>query len=138
MILDTLLNSEQYAALGAGFKKAFTFLKRPNLADLPAGKQVIDGDKVFAIVSKGSGKKRSEGKLETHQRYIDIQYVISGKDEMGWKPEASCTKPAGPYDVEKDIRFHDDEPYTWFTVTPGAYAIFFPRDAQIGRASCRE
>ncbi|MDH4162129.1 MAG: YhcH/YjgK/YiaL family protein [Nitrospirota bacterium] len=137
MVLDTLSNSDRYTSQ-AGFRKAFAFLARPDLADLPAGRHEIDGDRIYAICSKGPGRKRSEGKLETHQRYIDIQYVISGKDEMGWRPAATCTRPAGPYDADKDIRFFDDEPDSWITVNPGAFTVFYPSDAHLPLISDRE
>jgi len=31
------------------------------------------------------GRAREAAKLECHRRYIDIQLVLEGVDEMGWK-----------------------------------------------------
>lgn len=130
MILDILDNAGRYSCSGE-FAKAFAFLKRPDLADLPPGRHEIDGDRVFALLSRGPGRKRHGARLEVHERYIDIQYVIAGSDEMGWKPMAGCGAPAGPYDPEKDIRFFFDGPDAWFEVRAGAFAVFFPEDAHL-------
>ena len=131
MILDILKNSDRYLGLHSGFQKAFEFLKRPDLARLEPGRHEIDGERVFALVSKGPGRKKREGKLEAHRTYIDIQFVIAGKDEMGWKPTSGCASPSGPYDSEKDIQFFTDGPDAWVLVPAGALAIFIPEDAHL-------
>ncbi len=131
MILDTLANSRRYNDLKEGFREAFDFLGKAKLEDLPAGRHEIDGDRVFALISDGPGRKRESGLLETHTRYVDIQYVIAGVDEMGWKPAASCARPSAPCDPEKDIAFFEDEPDAWIAVRPGSFAVFFPEDAHL-------
>jgi len=47
-------------------------------------------------------------KLEAHRRYIDIQLVLDGTDEMGWKPLSDCHDPVSDYSTERDIRFFND------------------------------
>ena len=36
-------------------------------------------------------KAESEGKLEAHRKYIDVQYVISGEELMGYAPLSNQT-----------------------------------------------
>lgn len=129
MILDTLENGARYQPLHEAFGKAFAFLSDPALAGLPPGRHAIDGDRLFAIVSDGPGRRREEAPLEVHRRYVDIQYVLSGTDEMGWAPAAACAPPAVPYDPDKDIAFLPDRPSAWISVPAGSFAIFFPEDA---------
>ena len=57
MILDVLENSHRYLAFYKGFAKAFDFLLRPDLKELPVGKYDIDADRVYAIVSKEHGRE---------------------------------------------------------------------------------
>ncbi|MDQ6951228.1 MAG: YhcH/YjgK/YiaL family protein, partial [Mariprofundales bacterium] len=66
---------------------------RSDIKAIPAGKHVIDGDRIFAIVEQGLGREKADALLETHENYIDIQLVLSGVDTMGWKPKAWCTQP---------------------------------------------
>jgi YhcH/YjgK/YiaL family protein len=99
------------------------------LAELPVGRHEIDGDRLFCMISKGPGRSRAEAKLEAHRKYIDIQYVIAGTEEMGWRPTAACTLSEVSYDAEKDIEFFADEPESWTQVPAGSFVIFFPQDA---------
>lgn len=131
MILDTLGNGGRYAGLHEDFGKAFAFLSGRGPESLPPGRHDIEGDRIFAVVSEGPGRSREDGQLETHARYIDIQYVVAGVDAMGWKPASACRRPSGPYDAERDIRFFGDEPDAWVAVGPGAFAVFFPEDAHL-------
>ena len=131
MILDTLENASRYQALNKGFPKAIEFLLRPDLAKLPVEKYEIDGDRVFAMVTKGPGRKKENALLEIHEKYIDIQVVLAGTDEMGWKPTASCKHSAGEYDKESDIQFFKDTSDAWIPVERRCFAIFFPQDAHM-------
>ena len=129
IILDRLENADNYFDMHADFEKAFAFLRQSNLADLPAERHAIDGERIFCIISKGPGRSRAEAKLEAHRKYIDIQYVIAGADEMGWKPTADCKRVDTAYNAEKDIEFFNDKPVNWTEVPAGSFVIFFPQDA---------
>ena len=131
MILDVLENAHRYPALHKGFAEAFEFLRRPDLKELPAGKYEIDAESVYAIMSKQNGRRKEDALLETHERYIDIQLVLAGTDEMGWKPKSLCKKPAGEYDQKNDEQIFMDEPDAWISTQSGAFVIFFPEDAHM-------
>ena len=129
MILDRLDQIQQYAALHPSFEKAFAFLHATDLACLAPGKHDIDGQRIYAIVARDPGRLREEARLEAHRRYIDIQCVLSGTDNMGWKNRSLCKMPHVPYDAEKDAELFSDPPDAWISVGPGAFAMFFPDDA---------
>lgn len=135
MILDKLTNSERYNVVHPLFEKAFDFLKRSDLDTLPEGKNEIEGDKLFAMVVKGKGRKKEEAKLETHKKYIDIQYSIKGVDILGWRDAAECNLVKDVYDEEKDLAFFNDEVETWFEAHPGTFSIYFPEDAHAPMAT---
>lgn len=138
MIMDVLSNASRTAALHPAFAAAFEFLHRPDLRALPLERHVIDGDRSWATPSRGPGRKREQAPLESHRRFIDIQFVIAGREEMGWKPTTACLQSSAPYDHAKDVQLYSDEPDTWFTVTPGAFVIFFPEDAHSPLVSTHE
>lgn len=129
MILDTLNGSDRYLALHPLFARAFAFLHSTDLHALESGRHVIDGEQLFAIVEACPGRTRAEAKLECHRRYIDIQLVLEGVDEMGWKPTAECVDPATDYDAARDIRFFNDAPSSWIATPRGSFCLFFPDDA---------
>ena len=129
MILDTLTNSERQAPLHPDFAVAFDFLKRPDLVSLPAGRHEVLGKRVFAIVGKDVGKGRANARLEAHRQYIDIQYVVSGDEWIGWRDLNTCRESGQGYSAEKEIEFYTAAPEKWFQVPAGSFAIFFPEDA---------
>jgi YhcH/YjgK/YiaL family protein len=129
MIVDTLTNSDRYQTLQPGFAEAFAFLRRPGLRDLAVGRYEIDGDRVFAIVARDPGRRQEDAQLEIHEKYIDIQLVLDGNDDMGWRPKSLCRLPAGDYDPEDDIRFYADSPTGRQQISPDMFAVFFPEDA---------
>ena len=129
MILSTLSQSGRYAALHPLFPRAFEYIRNTDLLSLAPGRYPIVGEQLFVIVENVSGRTRAEAKLECHRRYIDIQLVLDGVDEMGWKGLADCVAPVTDYNAERDIRFFHDTPTTWIATPSGAFCIFFPEDA---------
>ena len=129
MILDTLARADRYLALHPLFPRTFEFLRGTDLHALVPGQHTIQGEQLFAIVEACAGRTRAEAKLECHRRYIDIQLVLEGVDEMGWKPLAECLDPATDYDAARDIRFFNDAPASWIATPPGSFCLFFSADA---------
>ena len=130
MIIDTLSNSEKYNSIHPFFAKAFEYIKSQNLATIEDGKFEIDGDNLRAIVSNKKGMTAGESiaKFECHDKHIDIQLCIKGKETMGWKPRGDCKEQKGEYNTEKDVVFYNDAPDMYFDLTNNQFAIFFPED----------
>lgn len=126
MFVGKLSQTEKYYDMHPAFEKAFKYLRETDLTKLAMGRNEIDGDKMFCLVSKGPGKKREDAKLEAHRKYIDIQYIISGTDEMGSKPTADCAEVETAYDATKDLEFFKDKAVKWTKVPAGSFAIFYP------------
>lgn len=129
MILDALAQAGRYVSLHPAFLHAFEFLGRPDLPRLAAGRHAIDGERLYVSIDHKEGRGREGARLESHRRYIDIQFTIEGGEEIGWLPIGACESPADPYDDGRDIRFYQDQPAIWVAVPPGHFAIFFPEDA---------
>jgi len=130
MIIDTIANAPKYFSVHPLFEKAFQFITSQDLINLPDEKSSIDGDHLKAIVSNKNGVTAAEStaKFECHNQHIDIQLCIKGKETIGWKPRESCTEQKGEYNPEKDVLFYNDAPDTYFQLTDGQFAIFFPTD----------
>ena len=124
MILDRIEQADLYVSLNPHLAKAFAFLRQEGLDKLPDGRHDIDGDDVYAIVVKGTGQPRSKAKLEMHRKYIDLQYVVSGGDDIGWKNYRLCKNPQSPYDQETDAELFNDTPSACITLCTGDFAIF--------------
>jgi biofilm protein TabA len=129
MILSTLSQSSRYTTLHPLFPRVFDYIRNTDLHALTPGVHDIIDRQLFVIVEEAEGRTRAEAKLECHRKYIDIQLVLTGIDEMGWKPLSDCHQPITDYNSERDIQFFDDVPDSWIAVPAGAFCIFFPEDA---------
>lgn len=129
MVIDTLEHASLYTSLHPLFQKAFEFLNRTDLNSLPDGKIQLDGDRLFASVQHYTTQPVSDGKMEAHRRYIDIQYVVSGEEVIGWAPLEEKNEFT-PFDPEKDIGFYFGETFPE-TLKAGMFAILYPCDAHL-------
>jgi len=128
MILDSLQNAGLYETIHPRFKQAFDFLRNTDLMALPLGKIELDGSNLFANVFEITGKTVDTAKLETHNRYIDIQVPVTDAETMGWIAGVDLKEISEEYKPEKDITFFADKAYTFLTVNPNEFVLFFPED----------
>ncbi len=132
-VIGKISESEKYEYLHPRFVKAFDFLKRKDLAELPLGDYVLEpgldwgGRAAVRAMVQEVDLKPFAGetqRAEAHGQYIDIQMPISGEETFGLVTLDPKT-PAFKFDQRNDIGFLDlkTEPVT---VKPGEFAIFFP------------
>jgi YhcH/YjgK/YiaL family protein len=126
MILDKLVNASLYAGISSNLKKGFEFLINTDLLALSPGRHEIDGDEVFALVSQYDSKNPVDCRLESHRIYTDIQYLVSGKELIGFETLKTQTV-SSEYNPEKDIAFYKGEG-TPLLIESGMFAVFFPQD----------
>ena len=126
MILDKIENAGLYAALSENLKKGFDFLKNTDLINTQTGKHEIDGTNVYAIVSEYESKAHQDCRPEAHRAYADIQYIVSGKEAIGFVTLNNQTVTS-EYNPDKDIIFFSGET-TQMPVEAGMFAVFFPQD----------
>jgi YhcH/YjgK/YiaL family protein len=91
MILDHLDNAARYSALNEGLSAGFGFLAQPNIEQLESGRYEIAGDRVYAIVDRTEGRRMDDALLESHRKYVDIQFIIAGSESIGWSPRKGLT-----------------------------------------------
>jgi YhcH/YjgK/YiaL family protein len=127
MIVDKLEKSALYNGIGDRFAAAFNFLSKTNLQTIETGRYEINGSDVFALVSEYETKKIEDAKWEAHQKYADVQFIVSGEEQMGYAPLKNMTEK-DTYNPEKDIVFLNGKG-DYITATAGTFIVFFPHDA---------
>ena len=129
MILDSLKNKAQYAALHPRFQAVFDFIDNNDVASLPCGRHDIDGDNIFVMVQELDLRAVSAARLELHRKYIDIQLLLSGPNEIfGWSEKKDCLTAETEFDEQKDIQLFTDIPQCFYSVGEGQFSILFPED----------
>jgi biofilm protein TabA len=68
-------------------------------------------------------------RFEYHRKYIDIQFIASGEEVVGWAPAERMTITE-PYNDEKDVCFGTVRrgEMTQVYLKAGQIAVFFPED----------
>lgn len=128
MILDKIENSEQYFCLNSNLEKAFKFLTDSNLKELADGRYEIDSDNVFALVQSYTTKDCKENKWESHEKYIDIQYIASGEETIVWTPVKELTISEN-FLEERDVIFYNETDHcSKLNLKEGYFGVFFPED----------
>lgn len=136
MIIDKIKNSELYYSLNQRIKTALEFLESNDISALETKRYEIDEDNVFAIVAEYNTKSKDVAAWEAHRKYIDIQYVVKGRELIGYSNIESMTQKT-EYDNEKDIVFFNgDGEFT--KIEEGMFGIYFPDDVHMPAISCSE
>jgi len=108
--------------------KAFTFLKESDLSKMELKRYDIDGNNLYAPISEYVSKNEEDARYEAHRKYIDIQYVVSGKELIGVAPISQQKDILDPYSEEKDVMFMTVSNGTNYQASPDRFFIFFPDD----------
>jgi biofilm protein TabA len=129
MILDHLQNATTYSPLHPLFNRAFSFLKETDFTKLPEGRHEIDGDNLIAIHQSYPTKPEDQGKWEAHRKYIDIQYLLAGRERLGIAPIHTMTV-AEDYNPETDLTFFTGTGQ-FLPLETNHFAIFYPHDVHM-------
>ena len=128
MIIDKIENAADYGGISDRLMAGFDFLLNNRLEKFPDGKHSIDGNRIFAILSTYVTKKETENLFEAHRKYIDIQYIISGREIIYWSLIENLTSN-GEYSEQDDIIFLEGENITGLPMMKNSFSVFFPQDA---------
>jgi biofilm protein TabA len=139
MIVTDLQHIERQVPMTPEFGKAIEFLRRTDLLDLPDGNVAIDGKRVFAILQRYRTARLDVPQFEYHRKYIDLQYLLSGEEIIGWAPAAGMT-PSFAYDEGQDICFGLMERGKWSPVrlVAGQVAMLWPEDGHAPRLATEQ
>lgn len=129
MILDRLTNAALYRNVHPLFPQAFQALEKEDWAQWKDGRYELVGSRLYVMVQRYTSKPREQGKWEAHRRYIDIQYVAEGSEQLGWADRDSM-RIVEPYDDTKDVMFLDAEG-SFIKVAAGSFIVFHPQDAHM-------
>lgn len=128
MIKDNIVNRNLYRSRVMDYCLSFL----AGYKGLPVGRvELVEG--IYALVQDYTAKDITQGKLEAHRNYVDIQYIVSGSEHIGY---CARTNPAvkTEYNPDKDVEFYvsDDEQggtvMSMLSMRAGDFAVFYPDD----------
>ncbi|HEX5679525.1 MAG TPA: YhcH/YjgK/YiaL family protein, partial [Desulfobacterales bacterium] len=128
MIIDRISNAHLYEHLSPRIKRAFDYLRRTDLASLSPGRHDIDGDRLYVMLSQYETKPKPQGNWEAHRRYIDLQVVLQGTEQIGYSHVSRLTP--GAYAADRDfVPLAGDGDF--LTIAAGEFMLLFPEDGHM-------
>ena len=97
---------------------------------LTGGNKGEKGDKIFILEQSYNTKKSEEISWEGHRKYIDIQYMLSGNEEMDVR-NINLMKASTQYDEVNDFQFFneiEENNSNPIKVNEDEFLVFFPKD----------
>ena len=124
MIICPWKDIKKYAPLLPGIEEAFDAVNA--LTDYEEKTYPLsDGNRFFVAV----GTTKAPDVAEAHRKYLDIQYIVKGKEVVGWADLADC-KIVGEFNEEKDIGKYEGD-FEYITIYEGICYVAFPEDAHM-------
>lgn len=137
-LADIDAKSEELKAYPETVRQGIDFLKSNDLSKLPMGRLDIDGDKVYLMKQEYETRSASKVVIESHKKYIDIQLILKGKEQMACVSFKESFPVKEAYSAEKDVMFFPNEVMPFWQsgaqvpnrvlATEGWFAIFTPND----------
>jgi 3-deoxy-D-manno-octulosonate 8-phosphate phosphatase (KDO 8-P phosphatase) len=120
-------NKSQYA-ITRQINKTIEYLRQLDLKNMQVGRYPLD-EKSYYMIQEYTTKAAEECKLESHKRYIDIQWMLDGEEKIQVSDIYSLEMKV-PYDSEKDLMFWKDRSYmTEIILKSDSYVVLYPENA---------
>jgi len=136
MIIGHMDRPEEFPYYPEPIRRALDYLRKTDLAGMKAGSYELEGKDLFVLIQEYETGAPDTRKPEAHEQYIDIQYIISGKERIGAAVAGSSSRITEDLRPETDLLFYRaPEGESWVELAPGGFAVFFPSD--IHRPCCQ-
>lgn len=115
-------------------QKALRYLKETDLVTMKSGVYKIHGDNMIVQVIDTETSNRNEKRPEVHRKYIDVQFLAKGEEQIAFYPDLMNNKIDEELLEERDIIFYknnEDIRESTVEMEPGCFAIFFPSDVHV-------
>lgn len=140
MIKDNIKNVKKFDEFSKRIALGLKYLQDNDFSHIASGKYEILKDEVYAIIQEYQTKQTETAQFEAHKNHIDIQFVISGEEQIG---VADIDKfiEAGEYNAEKDIVFlspKTEDKIDFYKLRSGEFIILEPKDAHMPSITIEE
>lgn len=128
MIFSTIHTNDCVSSYPKAIQTAINYLKSNDFTKMETGAYEIEGKDIYAQVMDATTKPFAETRAEFHKKYIDVQFLVSGEERLGFAPDTGSFELEEGND-DRDIYFYKSVTNEGFIdATPGCYSIFFPWD----------
>lgn len=133
MIIDSVANIMNYESLLPGLKNGMAMID--TLTEYTPGRYEFDGG--YLMVQKGTTRPILDGTFEAHRKYIDVQILVEGSEEVAWE-DIRNLETTVPYDAQKDAQRLTGSRDHVIKITKGMFYAAFPQDGHQPVAHTKE
>lgn len=128
MIFSSIYAKDDVGKYPKAIQTALEYLKSHDFTTMETGVYEIQGKDIYAQVMDAETGAAEEKRPEVHQKYVDVQFLASGRERLGFTPDTGGYEVAERFD-ERDLIFYKSvENEGFIEAIPGCYSIFFPED----------
>ena len=126
--IDKRMFIQQYLNNEKAWQTAYEFLLKTDLGCLNEGKYNLLDDGTYATITDYQTKDQDTAKYEAHQKYVDIQFVVSGDEYIEILP-LDMLEEKPDYDSTADIKFFESTKNGEMRYADNTcFFIFFPEN----------
>ena len=129
MILTTSESLERNFYINEILDMCKKFINRHDIKNLPCGKYLIDGENMYVNVVSYCTKDEAECIWEAHRDYLDIHYIIEGKEQI--RVSNIKNMKVQEYIQESDYVKMNGDASSYINLGEGEYLILFFEDAHM-------
>lgn len=123
MIVDKFCNIRKYESLIDNLDCGLKAIE--NVDKLEIGR--YEFDKGYFLIQEGNTIPLDEGLFETHKKYIDVQIIVDGQEEIAWLPLDEL-RQENIYDEVSDKQKFKGDHLHHMTITKDMFWVAFPWD----------
>lgn len=128
MIFSSIHANDDTSRYPEAIRRAIDYLASNDFMSMETGVYELDGKRMYAQVMDTQTDVFEERRPEFHKKYIDVQFLCSGEERLGFTPDNGSYETCESIE-ERDLYLLSSVDNEGFiTAVPGCYSIFFPND----------
>ena len=128
MIFTSIYSTDDHKAYPEVIRKMIEYLKSNDFVKMEPGVYELQGKDLYVQVFDAETGPVEEKKPESHENYLDIQFLASGEEKLGFTPNTGKYE-VDEHIVDRDLIFYKSvENEGFIHAVPGCVSVFFPCD----------
>ena len=105
MIFSSIHTQDDYSNYPKAVQRAIEYLKSNDFTKMETGVYEIEGKLLYAQVFDAMTEPVSDRKPEVHEKYLDVQFLVTGREKLGFTPDTGNYEVDERFD-ERDLIFY--------------------------------
>ena len=105
------------------------YLRATDFSNFPDGAYPMPHTDFILKIQRYNTRPIEDCRPESHEKFIDVQFVVKGEEVLGWCPLSPELEIFSPYDEKNDATLYKNLlPESSMMLTARTYAVLFPLD----------